>query len=114
MRMNVASKSKIKGNYHENYFVKLFSKLGFDVRKQPLSGVLQEYPADIVVTINGKEYLVEVKYRSSGSFPSPFTLLENNRDMLLYKRKKGKPQWFLAISDTVVEDIVGTASTREG
>ena len=43
----MASKSKIKGNYHENYFVKLFSKLGFNVRKQPLSGVLQEYPADI-------------------------------------------------------------------
>ena len=61
----MASKSKIKGNYHENWFVKLFTSWKLPCKKVPLSGSLGgEHTGDIKLMINKKEYVVEIKYRA--------------------------------------------------
>ena len=102
----MASKARSKGNYHENYFVKLFKEWGWSVKKQPLSGSLGgEYSGDIIIEINGHRLVAEVKYRKSSSFPSPFTVLEN-RDVALYERGTGSnPKWVMIIPDHIVEQI---------
>jgi hypothetical protein len=106
----MTSKSKAKGTYHENYFVKLFKEWGLKVRKQPLSGALGgEYSGDLVITINGEDYITEVKYRKEKGFPSPFTVLKN-RDVALFKLGKseeGSPKWVLIIPDYIVEKFIG-------
>ena len=46
------SKSKRKGNYHENWFVKLFTSWKLPVKKVPLSGSLGgEHTGDIKIKI---------------------------------------------------------------
>jgi|TARA_R110000796_G_scaffold160823_1_gene277575 Holliday junction resolvase len=106
----MTSKSKAKGTYHENYFVKLFKEWGLKVRKQPLSGALGgEYSGDLVITINGEDYITEVKYRKEKGFPSPFTVLKN-RDVALFKlgkNEEGSPKWVLIIPDYIVEKFIG-------
>ena len=105
----MTSKSKQKGTYHENYFVKLFKEWGIKVRKQPLSGALGgEYSGDLVVTIGGEDYITEVKYRKEKGFPSPFTVLKN-RDVALFKLGKTEPdspKWVLIIPDYKVKKIL--------
>tara|TARA_R110001606_G_scaffold73331_1_gene168960 strand:+ start:13691 stop:14032 length:342 start_codon:yes stop_codon:yes gene_type:complete len=105
----MTSKSKQKGTYHENYFVKLFKEWGIKVRKQPLSGALGgEYSGDLVVTIGGEDYITEVKYRKEKGFPSPFTVLKN-RDVALFKlgqNEEGSPKWVLIVPDYIVEKII--------
>ena len=105
----MTSKSKQKGTYHENYFVKLFKEWGIKVRKQPLSGALGgEYSGDLVVTIGGEDYITEVKYRKEKGFPSPFTVLKN-RDVALFKlgqNEEGSPKWVLIVPDYIVKKII--------
>ena len=101
----MASRARAKGNYHENWFIKLFKTWKIKAKKQPLSGSLGgEYRGDIVLTINGIELITEVKYRK-GTFPSPFTVLAR-RDAAIYKRGNGTdPKWVLILPDHVVEKI---------
>ena len=101
----MASRARAKGNYHENWFIKLFKTWKIKAKKQPLSGSLGgEYRGDIVLTINGIELIIEVKYRK-GTFPSPFTVLDR-RDAAIYKRGNGTdPKWVLILPDHVVEKI---------
>lgn len=102
----MASKARNKGNYHENWFVKLLKEWKIPVKKQPLSGALGgEYSGDLIIEINGHRLVVEVKYRKESSFPSPFTVLEN-RNAALYKRGNGSdPKWVLILPDYVVEKL---------
>jgi hypothetical protein len=101
----MASKSKIKGNYHENWFVKLFNSWKLSCKRVPLSGSLGgEHTGDIKLMINGKEYVVEVKYRAVDKFPSVFKTLVN-RDIALYKRKNGDPRWVAIIPDNIFEEL---------
>ena len=52
----MASKSKIKGNYHENWFVKLFTSWKLPVKKVPLSGSLGgEHTGDIKLVTSPSE-----------------------------------------------------------
>jgi hypothetical protein len=100
------SKSKIKGNYHENWFVKLFTSWKLPVKKVPLSGSLGgEHTGDIKLVINGKEYVVEIKYRSVDGFPNVFKVLEN-RDFAIYKRKNGDPKWVAIIPDKLFKELL--------
>ena len=101
----MASRARAKGNYHENWFIKLFKTWKIKAKKQPLSGSLGgEYRGDIVLTINDIELITEVKYRK-GTFPSPFTVLDR-RDAAIYKRGNGTdPKWVLILPDHVVEKI---------
>lgn len=102
----MASKARRKGNYHENFFLKLFKKMGIKTKKQPLSGSLGgEYKGDLVLNINDKDYIAEVKFRD-GTFPSPFTTIQD-RDIVIYKRKTGNPKWIMILSDSTTEEILG-------
>ena len=99
------SKSKIKGNYHENWFVKLFTSWKLPCKKVPLSGSLGgEHTGDIKLIINKKEYVVEIKYRAVDKFPSVFKVIQG-KDIALYKRKTGEPRWVMILPDIIVKEI---------
>lgn len=94
----MANKNKLKGSYHEKWFVDWLQKLGIKAKRQPLSGSLGgEYSGDIKLELFGLELVAEVKYRDASNFPSPFSVLEN-RDLALYKRRRGTPQTLVIIS----------------
>ena len=100
------SRSKIKGNYHENWFIKLFSSWKLPCKKVPLSGSLGgEHTGDLKLTINNKEYIIEVKYRAVDKFPSVFKVLQG-KDIALYKRKTGDPRWVAIIPDKIIKDLI--------
>tara|TARA_R100001443_G_scaffold21111_1_gene33324 strand:+ start:213 stop:569 length:357 start_codon:yes stop_codon:yes gene_type:complete len=100
------SKSKIKGSYHERWFLKWLTKLGFSVKKQPLSGSLGgEYSGDLVIDIADEKLIAEIKYRDASSFPNAFSVLEE-RDIAFFKRKKGKPKTCVIIDGDVFERLV--------
>jgi len=103
----MASKSRIKGNYHERWFVTWLQAMGFKAKRQPLSGSLGgEYSGDIVWEFRGLRLVVEIKYRDKSSFPSPFKVLEN-RDIAMYKRRTGgKPQTIVIIDGDVFEEKI--------
>jgi hypothetical protein len=102
----MASKARAKGNYHENYFVKLFKEWAIKVKKQPLSGSLGgEYSGDIKLELKGKELVGEVKYRDVSNFPSPFKVLEG-RDIAFYKRRRGTPQTLVIMSGEMFEQLM--------
>ena len=90
-----------KGNYHENWFVKLFNSWKLPAKKVPLSGSLGgEHTGDIKLIINDKEYIVEIKYRAVDKFPSVFKVLQG-KDIALYKSKTGDPRWVMIIPDKI-------------
>ena len=90
----MANRNKIKGTYHEKWFVTWLNKIKapLEAKRVPLSGSLGgEYSGDIHLYLNGKKLVGEVKYRDKSGFPSPFTVLEG-RDIAFYKRRRGTPQ----------------------
>tara|TARA_R100001369_G_scaffold77902_1_gene107436 strand:+ start:1017 stop:1358 length:342 start_codon:yes stop_codon:yes gene_type:complete len=89
----VANKNKIKGTYHEKWFVDWLKSIGVEAKRVPLSGALGgEWSGDIHLTLDGQRWMVgEVKYRDKSNFPSPFTVLEG-RDIAFYKRRARTPQ----------------------
>ena len=102
----MASTASRKGTYHENFFVKLFNSWKIKAKRQPLSGALGgEYKGDLVLNLNGKEIICEVKYRKNSSFPSPFTTMIN-RDAVIYKRGgNAEPRWVLFLSEQTVKNL---------
>ena len=100
-------KNKIKGTYHEKWFVDWLIKLGIKAKRQPLSGSLGgEYRGDIILSPRNRNYIAEVKYRTTDKFPSPFKVLDN-RDIAFYKRKTGKPQALVIMSAETFEKLIG-------
>tara|TARA_R100001463_G_scaffold42692_1_gene89363 strand:- start:607 stop:924 length:318 start_codon:yes stop_codon:yes gene_type:complete len=103
----MANKNRNKGSYHERWFVKWLNQIGIKAKRQPLSGSLGgEYSGDIVLTIKDRRLVAEVKYRDTSNFPNPFKVLDN-RDMALYKRRKGTPQTLVIIPGELFEKIIG-------
>ena len=101
------NKNKRKGTFHEKWFVTWLQAIGLKAKRQPLSGSLGgEYSGDIKLEINGVELVAEVKYRDTSGFPSPFTVLEN-RDLALYKRRRGTPQTLVIMSGEMFAQILG-------
>ena len=99
------SKSKIKGNYHENWFLKLFKSWNVPTKKVPLSGSLGGADiGDLKIILKDKELVAEVKYRAVDKFPSVFKVLEG-KDIALYKRKTGDPKWVAIIPDKLFEEL---------
>lgn len=95
----MANKNKSKGSYHERRIEEWLKASGFEAERQPLSGSLGgKYRGDIKATINGHELVIEVKYRDKSNFPSPYSVLED-RDLAIYKRKVGKPQTLVIMTD---------------
>lgn len=100
----MATSQRRKGSYHETKILEWLKKIGFKAKKQPLSGQLGgEYRGDILLEIGGHELVVEVKYRDGGSFPSPFTVLDQ-RDIAIYKRRTGEPKSVVIIDTEVFEE----------
>ena len=92
------NKNKRKGTFHEKWFVNWLQSLGIKAKRQPLSGSLGgEYSGDIKLELFGHELVAEVKYRDTSGFPSPFSVLDN-RDIALYKRRRGTPQTVIIMS----------------
>jgi Holliday junction resolvase len=103
----MANKNRNKGSYHERWFVKWLNQIGIKAKKQPLSGSLGgEYSGDIVLTIKDRRLVAEVKYRDTSNFPNPFKVLDN-RDIALYKRRKGTPQTLVIIPGELFQKIIG-------
>ena len=100
----MATSQRRKGSYHENKVLEWLEKIGFKAKKQPLSGQLGgEYRGDILIDIGQEQLVVEVKYRDKGSFPSPFSVLED-RDLAIYRRKTGTPKSVIIIDTEVFEE----------
>lgn len=94
----MANRNKLKGTYHEKWFVTWLNAIGIKAKRQPLSGSLGgEYSGDIKLEIMGHELVGEVKYRDKSGFPSPYSVLEN-RDIAFYKRRTGSPQTLVIMS----------------
>ena len=100
----MATSQRRKGSYHENKILEWLQEIGFKAKKQPLSGQLGgECRGDILIDIGEDQLVVEVKYRDKGSFPSPFSVLED-RDLAIYRRKTGTPKSVLIIDTEVFEE----------
>ncbi len=94
----MANRNKIKGTYHEKWFVDWLTKAQIKAKRQPLSGSLGgEYSGDIKLELFGQELVGEVKYRDKSNFPSPFKVLKG-RDIAFYKRRSGEPQTVVIMS----------------
>lgn len=107
------NKNKTKGTYHEKWFVKWLQSIGIEAKRQPLSGSLGgEYSGDIKLKLMGRELVAEVKYRDASNFPNPFSVLDN-RDIALYKRKKGKPQTLVIIPGDLFAQITQGEITND-
>jgi len=102
----MANKNKQKGSYHERWFVTWLEAIGLKARRQPLSGSLGgEFSGDIKLELFGLELVAEVKYRDASNFPSPFSVLEN-RDLALYKRRRGTPQTLVIMSGDTFQKLM--------
>lgn len=100
----MATSQRRKGSYHETKVLEWLKEAGFTAKKQPLSGQLGgEYRGDILIEVGGNELVVEVKYRDGGSFPSPFTVLDE-RDIAIYKRKTGTPKSVVIVDADVFKE----------
>lgn len=110
----ITNKNKIKGTYHEKWFVDWLNSLpGIGAKRVPLSGALGgEYTGDIHLEINGRKLIGEVKYRDKSGFPSPFTTIEN-RDILLFKRSRGTPKTLVIMSGEQFEELMKCHNTSQ-
>ena len=114
----MANKNKSKGSYHERKVVEWLNAFGIPAKRQPLSGALGgEYSGDIKLELLGHELVAEVKYRDTSGFPSPFTVLDN-RDMAIYKRRRGTPQTLVIMTGDqfkqLMENSYAIQSTTSG
>ncbi len=107
----MVNKNKNKGTYHEKKIVDWLNTVPqVKAKRQPLSGSLGgEYSGDIKAEILGTELIIEVKYRDISNFPSPYRVLEN-RDMAIYKRRKGTPQTLVIIPAELFEQLMEKAN----
>lgn len=109
----MVNKNKQKGSYHERKVVEWLNAFGIKAKRQPLSGSLGgEYSGDIKLEILGHELVAEVKYRDASNFPSPFSVLDN-RDMAIYKRRRGTPQMIVILKDGVFEKFMEEISNAK-
>ena len=109
----MANKNKQKGSYHERRIVEWLKEIGVKAKRQPLSGSLGgEYSGDIKLEVAGHELVAEVKYRDTSGFPSPFTVL-TNRDLAIYKRRRGTPQTIVIIPGDLFEKLMEKLNDTE-
>jgi hypothetical protein len=106
------NRNKAKGLYHEKWVVEWLKAIGLPAKRQPLSGALGgEYSGDIITKIMGHRLVTEVKFRDASNFPSPFSVLEN-RDLAIYKRKKGSPQVVVIMSGETFQKLMENNNDR--
>ena len=110
----MANRNKIKGTYHEKWFVDWLTKAKIKAKRQPLSGSLGgEYSGDIKLELFGQELVGEVKYRDKSNFPSPFKVLEG-RDIAFYKRRRGTPQTLVIMTGENFQQLLENSYESHG
>ena len=104
----MTSKEKRKGTYHENWWVNLFKSWGWWARRQPLSGILKDFPSDIEVKIRkgpvALTLICESKYRANGFALVSSILGKNKADVLLLKEKNGNA--YICIKTNIAEKLL--------
>jgi Holliday junction resolvase len=78
--------NKIKGSRVEREIVHLHKDNNIDAKRVPLSGAVEGYKGDIIVSLPNKELVAEVKARKNGN---GFTTIEKwlgDNDILFLKR----------------------------
>ena len=91
----MSSKAKRKGTRVENEIVKLFQAEGFNARRQPLSGAIQDFPHDVQVSdlFNGTN--IEVKARKNGEGFTQLDKWKGSADLLILKKDFSNPMVYL-------------------
>ena len=91
----MSSKAKRKGTRVENEIVKLFQVEGFNARRQPLSGAIQDFPHDVQVSdlFNGTN--IEVKARKNGEGFAQLDKWKGSADLLILKKDFSNPMVYL-------------------
>ena len=91
----MSSKAKRKGTRVENEIVKLFQVEGFNARRQPLSGAIQDFPHDVQVSdlFNGTN--IEVKARKNGEGFAQLDKWKGSADLLILKKAFSNPMVYL-------------------
>ncbi len=84
-----------KGDRLEREVVKLLQAAGVPARRVPLSGSMAGYPGDVVVTVAGRDHVLECKARKS----LPLYTWLMNRDALILKADRKEPLMVLRLSD---------------
>lgn len=83
--------NKIKGSRVEREIVHLHKDNNIDAKRVPLSGAVEGYKGDIIISLPNKELVAEVKARKNGN---GFTTIEKwlgDNDILFLKRNNVKP-----------------------
>ncbi len=85
-----------KGNRLERAVVLLLREHGLDAKRVPLSGSAKDYPGDVVVTVAGRDHVLEVKARRD--FKTLHAWLEH-RDALILKADRKEALVVLRLAD---------------
>ena len=106
----MTSKEKRKGTYHENWWVSLFNRWGWKARRQPLSGILKDFPNDIEIQIKDMSIICESKYRANGFALISSYLGKGDVDLLLLKEKSGSAYVCFNIKNEKIKKLLGIES----
>ena len=90
-----ARSAKQKGLRLENEVVKLLQQAGLKARRQPGSGVYQDFPHDVELRVGEKRFIVECKARKNS-----FQTLDGwlgKADLLVVKVDRGEPRVYLPL-----------------
>ena len=115
----MTSKEKRKGTYHENWWVALFKTWRWASKRQPLSGILKEFPNDIRLYApdnreepknNNKriELICESKYRAKGfALITKYLKPDTEVDLLLLKEKSGRAYVCFNVKNEKIKKVLG-------
>ena len=115
----MSSKEKRKGTYHENWWVSLFKEWRWSARRQPLSGILKDFPNDIELWLpdNTEEakanhktikLICESKYRAKGfALISSYLGKKSGVDMMLLKEKNSEAYLCFNIKNEKIKKLLG-------
>ena len=91
----MSSKAKRKGTRVENEIVKLFQAEGFNARRQPLSGAIQDFPHDVQISDLFDGTNIEVKARKNGEGFAQLDKWKGSADLLILKKDFSNPMVYL-------------------
>ncbi len=84
--------AKKKGAVFEKQVVAWLQDLGLEARRQPGSGIYQDFPSDGVVTIGDRKCILEMKKRAA--IPKTFEGWLGGADILVMASDRAQPEDF--------------------
>ena len=103
----MTSKVNRNGSYHENWWVSLFYRWGWKARRQPLSGILKDFPNDIEIQIKDMSIICESKYSANGFALISSYLGKGDVDLLLLKEKNSNAYVCFSVKNTKALKMLG-------